>query len=29
MPARPTGFKPLEVDAEAVQVEDIVSDIGR
>lgn len=29
MPARPTGFKPLEVDAEAMQIEDIVTDIAR
>ncbi|MCE7031752.1 hypothetical protein LY625_03820 [Lysobacter sp. GX 14042] len=29
MPARPTGFKPLEVDMLAQQVEDIIADMGR
>lgn len=29
MPGKATGFKPLEVDAEAQQVEDIVAEIGR
>lgn len=29
MPARPTGFKPLEVSNEAMQIEDIVADVAR
>lgn len=29
MPQRPTGFKPLEVDLQALHVEQIVADIGR
>lgn len=29
MPARPTGFKPLEVDPLAMQVEDIIADMAR
>ena len=29
MPGRTIGFKPLEVDAEAQQIEDIVAEIGR
>lgn len=29
MPARPIGFKPLEVDPEAQQIEDIVTEIAR
>lgn len=29
MPERPTGFKPLQIDLLALQVERIVSDIGR
>lgn len=29
MPGRATGYKPLEVNAEAQQIEDIVSEIGR
>lgn len=28
MPARPTGFKPLEVDAEAMQIETFVHDMA-
>ena len=29
MPARATGYKPLEVDAEALQIEQIVTEIAR
>lgn len=29
MPPRPTGFKPLEVDLQALYIEQIVSEIGR
>lgn len=29
MPGKATGYKPLEVNAEAQQIEDIVSEIGR
>jgi hypothetical protein len=29
MPPRPTGFKPVEINLEAQQIEDIVAEIGR